>query len=117
MPKQKDPYNITKLFKDYEGKPEEEDFYSYDFGNKEEPEIKEVKHEDVPKVEKPKKNKQTLSYKDEKGKVLERHTMTPVSDIKRLTQLGWAFLIYIVIMTIYIIYNNVVNNLVAAFAC
>lgn len=114
-------------------------FEDYDFNKKKDKpiKIKTMKHEDVPEVskqiadinkpilkEKPlqdiiQKTKDML-YKDEQGKVYERQTMTPVSDIRlnnqlltKLVYLGWAAFIFIVIMTIYIIYNNVVNNIIS----
>ena len=128
MPKQKDPFKISNLFKDFKAKPKEEEFYNYDSGKKEEPiHIEEMKHEEVPEVEETKKqtlsiNKPTneMTYKDKNKNILERHTMTPVSEIKlnnqlltKLVYLGWAVFIYVVFMTGYIIYNNVANNLIA----
>ncbi len=48
----------------------------------------------------------------------------PLSDIQknnrllnRLVILGWAAFAYLIIMTIYIIYNNVLNNIVAKCVC
>ncbi len=48
----------------------------------------------------------------------------PLSDIQRnnrllnrLIYLGYVAFIYIVVMTTYIIYNNVVNNILAAISC
>ena len=35
--------------------------------------------------------------------------------IKRLLWLGWTVFLYVVIMTIYIIQNNVINNIVGSW--
>lgn len=112
----KDLDELEGLFHDYkkEFKPKEDEPVKIDI---------EKPKENKQKKDKPNNNskpKEDMTYLEKNGTTLKRQTMTPVSDIKlnnqllsKLVYLGWAFLIYIIIMTVYIIYNNVANNIIA----
>lgn len=59
-----------------------------------------------------------MEYKDEDGKILYGYSQTDLEKntkaVNKLSYLGWAFFLYIMGMTAYIMKNNVVNNIVAS---
>ena len=65
-----------------------------------------------------------MEYKDDKGKIIPPSTMVKVIDLKennhkldKLFYLGLIGFIYLIIMTIYIIINNVLGNILRAIGC
>ena len=65
-----------------------------------------------------------MEYKDDKGKIIPPSTMVKVIDLQqnnhkldKLFYLGLIGFIYLIIMTIYIIINNVLGNILRAIGC
>lgn len=62
-----------------------------------------------------------LTYTDENGNKLFGYSQTSLDNntkwIKRLVILGYVGFVYLLFMTGYIIWNNVLNNVVARCGC
>ncbi len=65
-----------------------------------------------------------MQYKDPKGKIIPPSTMIKVIDLRqnnrkldRIFYLGFAGLVYLILMTMYIIMNDVLGNVLRAVGC